>query len=273
MTKLLPIVKWAGGKRWLIRNYPEFFPSDLSRLVEPFVGGASVFLNLNPKEALLSDMNDELITTYRAIRDNWKEIEDGLQFHQNLHSNEHYYDVRKENPVDPISVAIRFLYLNRTCWNGLYRVNKKGIFNVPIGTKTKVLLPTDNFEELSKRLRRKVTLKAQDFRKTIGSVKVKDFLYIDPPYTVNHYNNGFLKYNESIFSWEDQLTLRDQVEYAASTGAKILISQANHESIRELYQDIGDSYIVTRSSVLAAKSEHRKKVEELLIVINYSLEN
>lgn len=268
MNSLCPVVKWAGGKRWLVGQHTNYFPTKYDRLVEPFLGGASVFLKLAPKKALLADLNSDLITTYKGIRDNWSAIEKGLKRHQLLHSKDHYYEVRGQAPTNPIEIAIRFLYLNRTCWNGLYRVNKKGIFNVPIGTKTNVLLPSDDFASFSVRLKKGVRLISQSYKQTLQMVKKTDFVYIDPPYTVNHNQNGFLKYNESIFSWEDQLKLREAVENVALLGAKIIISQANHPSIEELYQDIGSSRVVTRHSVIGPRKEHRKNIEELLLSVN-----
>jgi len=268
VNSLTPVIKWAGGKRWLISKHGDLFPREYDRLVEPFLGGASIFLKLSPKKALLADLNPDLITTYKAIKNDWKSIKNGLEKHQGLHGKEHYYEVRSQVPTDPIQIAIRFLYLNRTCWNGLYRVNMKGFFNVPIGTKTKVLLPTDDFEVFSKRLKKGIRLINQDYSKTLKQIKPNDFVYVDPPYTVNHNHNGFLKYNESIFSWNDQLKLRDAVDNAASLGAKIIVSQANHKSIRDLYQDIGVSRVINRHSVIASSSKHRKNVEELLVSIN-----
>jgi len=268
MKKLIPIVKWAGGKRWLTKRHSVIFPDSYSRLIEPFVGGASVFLALQPKNAILADVNDELIITYRVIRDNWEVVLKGLEYHGRMHSKEHYYATRDATPTNPTDIAIRFLYLNRTCWNGLYRVNKKGKFNVPIGTKTSVLLDTDDFEQLSEALQGDISILNQDYSKTMDQVERDDFVYIDPPYTVNHNKNGFLKYNEKIFSWKDQLLLRDKVDDAARLGAKIIISQASHESITELYQSIGLIQKVTRSSILAGDSRYRKKVEELIIQIN-----
>jgi len=268
IKNISPIVKWAGGKRWLVTKYKHIFPSVFNRLVEPFLGGASVFLALAPQKALLADINFELITTYIAIRDNWQLVFEGIKNHQKVHDKEHFYHVRSESPNNPIDIATRFLYLNRTCWNGLYRVNKKGEFNVPIGTKTKVLLPSDNFEALSQILKKEVKLATQSFKDTLQQVQKDDFVYVDPPYTVNHDKNGFLKYNESIFAWKDQILLRNEIENIALKGSKIIISQSNHQSIRELYKDFGRNIVLNRHSVLSAKRESRKNVQELIISIN-----
>jgi len=268
INNILPIVKWAGGKRWLVTKYKHIFPNKFNRLVEPFLGGASVFLAITPQKALLADINHELITTYIAIRDNWQLVLEGLKNHQKFHDENYYYHVRSESPENPIDIATRFLYLNRTCWNGLYRVNKRGEFNVPIGTKTKVLLPSDNFEALSQVLKKEVTLASQSFKDTLQQVQKDDFVYVDPPYTVNHNKNGFLKYNESIFAWNDQILLRNEIENIALKGSKIIISQSNHQSIRELYKNFGQNNVLNRHSVLSAKSEFRKNVQELIITIN-----
>ncbi len=268
LNNISPVIKWAGGKRWLIHQHSDLFPHDYTRLVEPFLGGASIFLKFAPSKSLLADINSELITTYKAIKDDWISIVKGLKEHQKLHCKDHYYNVRTQTHTDPVKIAVRFLYLNRTCWNGLYRVNKNGMFNVPIGTKTKVILPTDDFEALSKRLRKGTELINQDFRKTLKMVNPSDFVYIDPPYIVNHNKNGFLKYNESIFCWDDQLELRNAVDDVATLGAKVIVSQANHHSVRKLYRQIGTTMVIRRNSMIASNSQHRKKVEELLISIN-----
>lgn len=268
MIEIEPFLKWAGGKRWLVRCYPEHFPRAFARYHEPFVGGGAVFLSLNPAKGQLSDRNSDLIGAYKAIRSNWKDVEAGLKRHQAKHNKKHYYVTRAAVPDDAVERAIWFIYMNRTCWNGLYRVNLAGEFNVPIGTKSAVVLPTDRFEELSRRLR-KVRIQVADFEEALGDVGSGDFVFIDPPYTVKHNVNGFLKYNEQIFSWADQERLAKCVESAANKGASILISQADHASVRNLYKGIGTHHTVSRPSVIAASATHRGRVTELVIRINY----
>jgi DNA adenine methylase len=147
-------------------------------------------------------------------------------------------------------------------------VNKNGKFNVPIGTKTKVILPTDDFKSFSQLLKNEVEFSNQSFTNTLQQVQKDDFVYIDPPYTVNHDKNGFLKYNESIFAWKDQIQLRNEIENIALQGAKIIISQSNHQSIHDLYKGFGKNIVLNRHSVLSAKREFRKNVQELIISIN-----
>ena len=262
--QIVPFLKWAGGKRWLVANHFDLFPRNYNRYIEPFLGSGAAFFRLAPRRAILADTNAELIETYEAIRDAWRKVEVALRRHHRLHSHEYYYEERDRRRFSRAEKAAQFIYLNRTCWNGLYRVNLRGKFNVPIGTKTSVVLDTDNFES-SAALVRGAKLKARDFEKTIGLAREGDFLFVDPPYTVNHNLNGFLKYNEKIFSWADQVRLRSCLEEAKERGVKVLVTNANHESIRELYSDFGDLFEVRRQSILAADPAFRRDSTELLI--------
>jgi len=261
---LIPFLKWAGGKRWLVSNYSSLFPQNYNRYIEPFLGSGAVFFHLQPKDAILADRNDALIDTYTAIKNNWKLVHRYLKTHQKYHSKNYYYKIRESKPSGIYSRAARFIYLNRTCWNGLFRVNQKGEFNVPIGTKTKVLLDTDNFSQISELLKRVQLLKS-DFEKVIDSAKKNDFLFVDPPYTVKHNHNGFVKYNQHLFSWEDQIRLKDALVRANERNVKILITNANHPSIKSLYKNVFNSQSVLRNSVLSGRSKYRGPVNELLL--------
>lgn len=261
--ELQPIVKWAGGKRWLIRQTEGLFPDSFNHYYEPFLGGGAVFFHLKPLSATLSDVNAELINVYQSIKDNWQTVAKLLREHQVRHSTDYYYQMRSEIPRASSAQAARTLYLNRTCWNGLYRVNLKGEFNVPIGTKTNVLSDIDNFEALSV-LFKTVKFSVQDFEQNVEAAKKDDFIFIDPPYTVKHNYNGFVKYNENLFSWEDQVRLRDAVVRAVKRGVKVLVLNAYHDSIKNLYSDF-EQIALSRSNVLAGKSEFRGRYEELAI--------
>jgi len=263
---LIPFIKWAGGKRWLVNNHRHLFPHTFNRYYEPFLGGAASFFALNPRKATLSDMNGELICTYQAIKNDWMKVYEILKRHQKSHSKDYYYKIRASRPRTEHSKAARFLYLNRTCWNGLYRVNLKGQVNVPIGTKDAVLMDTDNFEGISYAIRN-VSIYRCDFEVTINRSRDGDFVFADPPYTVKHNNNGFLKYNENIFSWDDQIRLRDALHRAVRRGVKVVVTNANHQSVRELYKDFTQPITVSRASVLSADSAFRSSVEELVVCV------
>jgi DNA adenine methylase len=266
-SSLSPFLKWAGGKRWLVARHSSIFPSKYNRYFEPFLGSAAVFFYFRPENAVLSDANTSLIDTYRALVDDWSAVQAKLEIHHLKHSKDYYYEQRSRRLRNVASKAAQFIYLNRTCWNGLYRVNLKGKFNVPIGTKDSVLFADDDFNAVSCLLSN-ATLLAQDFEPTINLATTGDLLYVDPPYTVNHNLNGFLKYNETIFSWDDQLRLHAALLRARSRGVQIVVSNANHTSIRKLYKGFGSCHEVKRQSVLASDSNKRGPTTELLITAN-----
>jgi DNA adenine methylase len=261
---VMPFLKWAGGKRWLVDNHQELLSKKFNRFIEPFLGSGAVFFNILPDNAILSDKNEELINTYKAIKKNWKLVEEKLISHHSNHNKEYYYDVRRKLPNDIYEKAARLIYLNRTCWNGLYRVNSKGEFNVPIGSKQNVILNSDNFKLVSDQLKN-VKIFCEDFEKIIDLAGEGDFLFIDPPYTVKHNHNGFVKYNQSLFSWQDQIRLRDSIVRALDRGADALITNANHDSIREIYSDIGDHLVLSRASVISGSNVGRGVFEEMVI--------
>lgn len=261
-----PFLKWAGGKRWLASSSLLPIPDQFERYIEPFVGGGAVFFKLSPDQSILSDINPELINLYRVIRDTPDALETLMVEHHAKHSHDHYYQVRADVPSDTIAQAARTLYLNRTCWNGLYRVNLKGEFNVPIGTKTAVIMEGESFAVLSGALQQTEIL-CQDFEATLALAQGGDFAFVDPPYTVKHNLNGFLKYNEKIFGWSDQIRLHDAVVAAADRGASVVITNADHESVRELYSDFTYRKL-GRASVLAGDPSKRGKTSEAMFLAN-----
>lgn len=263
---MTPFLKWAGGKRWFVYQYSHLFPEKINRYIEPFLGSGSVFFHIQPKRALLGDSNPDLVSAYNGIKVDWRRVVSLLQIHQNKHSDDYYYAVRSETPVDPIERAARMIYLNRSCFNGIYRVNRKGMFNVPRGTKNNILLKDDDFEATATLLKHTRIVEA-DFETLINQAKVGDFIFADPPYTVRHNNNGFIKYNEKLFSWSDQERLARSLVKARSRGATIISTNANHESLRELYENEGFHFLdISRYSSISASSSSRKKFDELVVL-------
>ena len=265
---LKPFLKWAGGKRWLIAYHACLFPTHYRNYFEPFLGSGAVFFHLSPRRAYLGDTNTELIETYQAIRDDWELVWKRLNWHRRRHSKEHYYATRASRPRTPTSRAAKLIYLNRTCFNGLYRVNQEGIFNVPKGTKDSVVFSDDDFAAVS-RVLRKARLASCDFENTLSKAKAGDFIYVDPPYTVKHNQNNFVKYNERFFRWDDQKRLAAALGAASKRGALVLVSNADSPDIRKLY--LGKDWrlqVLVRNSLLASSSTNRKKTTELAIV-NY----
>lgn len=261
-----PFLKWAGGKRWLT-SYLKSVNLDFSgKYIEPFLGGGAVYFYLQPRRAILSDLNRALIEAYQCVRDDPDGIENLLKAHHKAHNTEHYYAIRSANALISIERAANLIYLNRTCWNGLYRVNKNGKFNVPIGTKSSVVLSADNWADVSALLSG-AQIVARDFEASIDAAEAGDFLFVDPPYTVKHNFNGFVKYNESLFSWGDQVRLHVALQRAKERGVKMVITNADHQSIRDLYSSGFEFVRLERSSVLSGDSNFRGRYSELVITL------
>lgn len=265
---VLPFLKWPGGKRWFVQNHSNLLPRTFNRYIEPFLGAGAVFFYLQPQRALLGDINADLISAYEALKTNWRFVKRSLEYHHRMHCKKHYYHVRDKNPQYSLQQASRMIYLNRTCFNGIYRVNTNGEFNVPMGTKTEVIMESDNFEALSQLLSNAEILHV-DFEIPINQAQEGDLIFADPPYTVRHNLNGFIKYNETLFSWNDQERLASALMRAKNRGAKIVSTNANHHSVRQLYEEQGFTLkTASRFSPISATPDNRKQFEELVILSN-----
>lgn len=258
----LPFLRWAGGKRWLINNIKKIIPTDFNNYYEPFLGAGSLFFSLKPNKAYLSDINEELILTYFGIKKNYRAVTKYLNQYKNNKTN--YYRIRDSSPKSDYEKAARLIYLNKTCWNGLYRVNNNGKFNVPYGFKKNIsIYDVNNLKIVSDSLKN-VELKNCDFEVSLKNCKKKDLIYIDPPYTVAHQNNGFIKYNAKIFSWKDQERLAKVVNQLNEEGCYIILSNSYHESLIKLYKNFNlQKY--SRKSLISANADSRKKIYELLV--------
>jgi DNA adenine methylase len=196
-TVLVPFLKWPGGKRWFVQSHSDLLPTTYRTYIEPFLGAGSVFFYLRPEVALLGDVNPDLVNAYQVIKDNWLAVENSLKYRQRRHRQDadgYYYWLRAREPKDALQRATRLIYLNRTCFNGIYRVNRNGQFNVPRGTKDRVVIDTDDFGGMSELLRN-AELQVGDFEVLVNRAEREDFVFCDPPYTVRHNYNGFRKYN------------------------------------------------------------------------------
>lgn len=262
--EIKPFLKWAGGKRWLIAKHSHLFPKKFETYREPFLGSGAIFFHLQPIKSVLADLNSNLIQTYAAIKDDWEQVFKHLMTHHKNHDSDYYYKIRQQKTLNPYTSAAKLIYLNKTCWNGLYRVNLKGEFNVPIGTKTRVIHEDDCYDDIAKLLKN-ADLLHTDFEAVIDAAQKGDFLFVDPPYTVRHNYNGFVKYNEHLFAWEDQVRLKDALIRAETRGVKFLMTNACHESLKALYADDFEMEAVERSSVISGSNSGRGNYEELLI--------
>jgi DNA adenine methylase len=263
----LPFLKWAGGKRWLAPRLGAIIGTPVtSRFVEPFLGSGSAFFSLGPAKALLADSNSELIAAFRGVRDDPKAVLAGLR--RLRISKESFNAMRASNPQTDSDRAIRLIYLNRTAFNGLYRVNRKNEFNVPFGCKPGTKLADSPTLNAASRALSSATIECQDFKKTLAAVNVvEDIVYIDPPYTVKHDSNGFKRYNDNIFTWNDQEDLARLLGNIVSAGGKVVISNAHHHEVKKLYPtDTFHAVALERATCMAADSLQRGFCTEWLLV-------
>ena len=236
-------------------------PIDIGSYYEPFLGGGSLFFALRPNRGVLSDLNDRLVETYLSLRDDPLDVITALKQWDNDEAT--YYRVRSSEFKDRIYRSAQLIYLNKTCWNGLYRVNRSGKFNVPFGYHQRQVFNVDHLLDISTALQT-AQLRQGDFRTVVKDAKQGDFIYFDPPYTTRHSRNGFLQYNRNLFSWEDQERLGHTAVELAERGCHVVITNASYDPILSLYP--GFRYeTVLRSSVLAANPEHRHMTTEFLI--------
>ena len=268
-----PFVKWAGGKGRLLSQLRPLLPSQASRMrhVEPFVGGGALFFSRQPKRALLTDINPALVGTYVAIRDDANGVIDGLRDLAARHSKERYYAVRDRYNRDPrITTAKRaamFIYLNKTCFNGLHRVNRKGEFNVPVGSYKKPRILNEDGLQAASALLQGAQLRCAPFEALLEDAKPGDFIYLDPPYEPVSETASFTSYASDGFDRKDQTRLRDVYKALDRRGCKLMLSNSDVPFIRELYADFRIDTVAAPRAINCNASK-RGRVSEV-VVRNY----
>lgn len=274
-----PFVKWAGGKSQLIPQIIRLMPSRFARYFEPFLGGGAVFFHTASynRNAFLSDINVDLINAYKIIRNNVEELITALKYHQDEYTKSpksYYYRLRdKTKGLNKIENAARFITLNKTCYNGLYRVNKKGFFNVPIGRyKNPLICDPVNLRKMSIVLSQSASyLGVIDYKKILVEKADKDdFVYLDPPFHPISNTANFTSYTNSGFSFEDQKELATIFKELTRRGCKLLLSNSNTEEIRRLYSDFSHltELALVNRSINAVGSKRVGHVE--LLIRNYT---
>ena len=270
-----PFVKWAGGKRQLLPVIASHIPSKFERYFEPFLGGGAVFFSLVSKEIKtkwhISDLNSDLVLSYVTIRDNVKELVSSLETHaENYSKNQstYYYKIRETNPKNGIDRVSRLIFLNKTCFNGLYRVNSKGKFNVPVGRYVNPnIVNKENLFEVSKVLQSKdVSIKCQDFEDALKGVGHGDFVYLDPPYQPVSSTASFTSYTDSDFDFSDQERLYAKFKALDKKGVKVLLSNSKSDEIVKLFREFSDGIIeINANRFINSVSQKRTGHTELLI--------
>lgn len=270
VTIATPFVKWAGGKRYLVKKLISLMPSNFNDYYEPFVGGGALFFSIHKKlkKAYLSDFNFDLILTYRVIQDEPLKLIENLKTHEINHSKSYYYEIRTQYDLqDPLVRAARLIYLNKTCYNGLYRENKSKQFNVPMGQyKNPGIIQESNMKACHFALER-AEIKYREFDQINPSKS--DFVYFDPPYHPTD-DNSFTGYIDANFTEKDQNRLFEFAKKLHKKGVFVMLSNSNAKLIKDLYSDtkIFNIHIVTAPRFVNCKADKRNPVEEVLIT-NY----
>ena len=272
-----PFVKWVGGKRQLLEQFrrlnlypPELFDIKTGRYFEPFVGGGAVFFDLLPERGFLSDLNKELVTTYNVIKNDVDGLITSLKKHKT--DKEYFLKIRAQdsNKLSDLNVASRFIFLNRTCFNGMYRVNSKGRFNVPYGKYTNPLIcDEENLKKVSKALQG-IEIKHQDYKEVLKKAKKGDFVYFDPPYYPVSKTASFTSYTAESFLDKEQIELRDTVLELQERGCYVMLSNSDTPFINKIYSGYKCIRInkVEAGRAINSKGSGRGKITEVLIT-NY----
>jgi DNA adenine methylase len=276
--KAAPFIKWVGGKRQLLDEISVHIPKRFHTYHEPFLGSGAVFFylwNLKQqgkiyfKNAILSDINEDLITTFLVVRDKPSELIKHLSFHAKMHSKEHYYSTRAlpANGLSKIDRAARFIYLNKTCFNGLYRVNAKGQFNVPIGSYVRPnILDEERIRAASVALA-DAEIFLEDFRRVGERAKKGDFVYFDPPYIPLSPTSSFTSYTQQGFDLEQQEALAALVKVLNAKQVRVLLSNSSNEITQGLYRDFKTREVFANRAI-NSKATGRGRIKELLVT-NY----
>lgn len=272
-TQVQPFLKWAGGKRQLLPEIRKYIPTKINTYYEPFIGAGAVLFDIQPEKAVINDINIELVNVYQVIKDNAVELIEDLKKHENDH--EYFYEIRNLDrtpsylELSPIERASRIIYLNKTCFNGLFRVNSKGQFNVPFGKYKNPQIVNEHViravhSYLSKN---DVQILNTDFEKVVEGSKEGDFIYLDPPYDPVSSTSSFTSYSLDGFNREDQQRLKNLFVELDKRGCNVLLSNSATDFIKELYRDYHIE-IVSASRHINAKASGRGKIDEVL-VMNY----
>ena len=278
MIKGKPFVKWAGGKRQILDKLKQYVPTNYNCYYEPFIGGGALFFELSPKKAIINDSNQELMNVYQVLcdHDKYTKMCKLLNKYEANHSEEQYYEIRNKdkeksfNRLSDYKKAARTLYLNKACFNGLYRVNSKGQFNVPFNKNKKVnTYDGENLLTIHMYLNMNdITIQSMDFEECVKTAQKGDFVYFDPPYDSD--TTTFNSYTEEGFGKEEQRRLAKVFKELDSRGVYVMLSNHNTLLVNELYKDYNIHIIEAKRSI-NSKGTKRGNVEELIIT-NYEVD-
>lgn len=263
-----PFLKWAGGKSQLITQYKPYFPETFKTYYEPFLGGGAIFFHLLPEKAILTDINPELINCYLCVKNEVEKLIELLEEHQYNHAlspKEYYYKMRRLwGEGNAVERAARLIYLNKTCYNGLYRENSQGKFNVPMGNyKFPKICHPELLRSVSGALKN-AEIAVSSFENVLNSARSDDFVYFDPPYHPLSSTSNFTAYSRYNFNESEQIKLRDTFAELAKRGVKVMLSNSDCSFIRDLYKDFNISEI-SATRAINSNSKKRGKISEILV--------
>lgn len=262
-----PFLKWAGGKTQLLNELHKYVPNNFNKYIEPFIGGGAMFFSLNPHESIIADSNEELVITYRQVKDAVEEIIQHLETFE--HNEEFYYNLRSLDPskLEHSYRAARLIYLNKTCFNGLYRVNKKGQFNVPYGKGNGSFLNEEVLRNASEFLT-DTTIINSDYLDVLNEFATDgDFIFLDPPYYPVGKYSDFKRYTKEFFYHEDQVKLKEEFDRLVNIGCKVILTNSDHEVILDLYSDYQTDIIETRRMI--SSNSKTRKGKDIIVVGGY----
>lgn len=269
-------IKWAGGKVQLLEQFESLFPKKFNRYLEPFIGSGAVFFYIiqkfNLSEIIISDINEELINSYELIKDDVERLIVELKQHKEYHmvkGKKYYLTIRATNPnsLPILERAARFIYLNKTCFNGLFRVNSKGKFNVPMGSYKNPDIVQEEKLRLVSKLLKNVTIKAMSFEKVLNLAKKDDFIYFDPPYYPLKKGKSFTTYTKDTFLEEQQQKLAEVFKKLDKKGCFVMLSNSDTKFIKDLYHNF-NIHFVQATRMINCDSKKRGKINEI-VVTNY----
>ena len=260
-----PFLKWAGGKGKLITQYNNYLPNGFDTYYEPFLGGGAIFFYLQPPSSILMDINPELVNVYCCIRDRVDHVIELLEIHQRQHSHDYYYQMRASAGATDLEKAARIIYLNRTCFNGLYRENSKGQFNVPMGRyKNPRICHIELLYSVSAVLKN-TEIWVQSFDGILALAQTnRDFVYFDPPYYPISPTSRFTAYSKASFSRADQIRLRDVFVELARRGVRVMLSNSDCPFIRDLYAGFA-IHTISATRAINSNAQRRGKITEVLV--------
>ncbi len=265
-----PFLKWVGGKRQLIPSITNLLPKKYTNYYEPFIGGGALLFHIQPKKAVINDFNSELINVYKVIKDNVDELIEDLKNHKN--ESDYFYTIRaldraeKYEGLSEVEKASRIIFLNKTCYNGLYRVNNSGEFNAPFGRyKNPNIVNEITLKAVSKYLNNSnILMLSQDFETIFENIEKNAFVYLDPPYDPVSKSSNFTGYNQGGFNGYDQIRLKNLCDKLNEKGVKFLLSNSDTEFIKDQYKDYQINY-VKANRFINSDAKKRGEINEVLI--------